>query len=299
VPAVPRFDQRGGDSFAWRQQVSGSADCGEVTLLVNGQPVPGGVVPVTGGRFSAAVPVVEGRNEVVGACGPGGEGDGSARLAFTGRLAARPTARIAVAVDEGTVTLDGGGSEAAEPDGAEVVQYVWSPDPARRAPLTTAAGGPFRDQVHGPRLRLRAPAEDGEYYARLTVTDAEGRADTATTYFAVEDGKARAVEMDTEHPGWIDSATTEVEVLASDPGASFAYLRPAPPGGRPVLVVLNFGGPATVELTPTPALDAALDGRGGLRDLLTGRPVRLEAGTRPVTVGMDAESAHVLTPEAG
>ncbi|HEX2186927.1 MAG TPA: hypothetical protein VHN78_15635, partial [Chloroflexota bacterium] len=54
-PAV-RFDRRGGDSFAWRQQVSGAADCGEVTLLVNGQPAPGGAVPVEDGQFSAAVP---------------------------------------------------------------------------------------------------------------------------------------------------------------------------------------------------------------------------------------------------
>ena len=84
-----------------------------------------------------------------------------------------------------------------------------------------------------------------------------------------------------------------------DPGSSFAYLRPAPPGGRPVLVVLNFGAKAAVELTRTPALDAAIAGRATLTDLVDDRPVRLEAGVKSVSVRMDAESAHVLTPEGG
>jgi cyclomaltodextrinase / maltogenic alpha-amylase / neopullulanase len=633
-PAV-RFDQRGGDSFAWRQQLSGTAGCAEVRLLVNGNPVPGAAtVPVRDGRFTATVPVAEGRTDVVAGCGNGGR-DGTARLTFTGHLTARPTARIEVAVAGGTVTLDGGGSDAAEPDGAEVVHWFWTPDPAHPARLTTASGRPFRGQVNGERLQLRAPATDGEYYARLTVTDAKGRADTATTYFTVTDGTARAVDMAREHPRWIDSAviyapvpalwgddgpaaverrlaylkdlgvdalwlwppaserapgqeyaitdyfrldpswgppaafdamvaaahklgikvlldivpnhmsiespwfqdaqangkashywgffdrdaggqpthyfdwdhlpnldydnpevrrmvveafshwvrdrgidgfrvdaawgvqerrpgfwpelrqelkrinpdllllaegsatdpyffshgfdvaydwtdepgqwawtsvfdfpseiggllgpavtndpkgyakdaivlrfinnndtdvrfvdqygagmtrvaatlqftlpgipamfagdeigasyqpysnlapitwkdrhglrplyrrlaglkhtvpalnTSRVEVLASDPGGSFAYLRPAPPGGRPVLVVLNFGAEAAVELTRTPALDAALAGRATLLDLLDDRPVRLEAGERTVTLRMDATSAHVLTPEGG
>jgi cyclomaltodextrinase len=213
-PAI-RFDQRGGDSFAWRQPVSGTADCAEVRLLVNGNPVPGADrVPVKDGRFSAEVPLAEGGNDVVGGCGTAGDQDDAARLTFTGRLAARPTARIAVAVDGGAVTLDGGGSEAAEPDGAKVVSWCWSPDPAHPARLSTASGRPFRGQLDGERLTLRAPATDGEYYARLTVTDAEGRADTATTYFLVEDGKARAVNMAREHPRWIDSAVIYAPVPA-------------------------------------------------------------------------------------
>jgi hypothetical protein len=63
--------------------------------------------------------------------------------------------------------------------------------------------------------------------------------------------------------------------------------------------VLNFGTEAAVELTRTPALDAAMAGRATLLDLLDDRPVRLEAGERTVTVRMDPTSAHVLTPEGG
>ena len=88
-----RFDQRGGDVFAWSAQVSGSADCDQVTLLVNGDPVPGGAVAVTGGRFAATVPVAAGGNHVTARCATG-DGDGSAGPTFTGRLAPRPTARI-------------------------------------------------------------------------------------------------------------------------------------------------------------------------------------------------------------
>ncbi|HEV3464478.1 MAG TPA: hypothetical protein VG846_10920, partial [Actinomycetota bacterium] len=134
-PSV-RFDQRGGESFAWRQPVSGTAGCAEVALLVNGHPVPrAGRVAVRDGRFTAEVPLGEGRNDVVAHCRA--DGDDEARLTFTGRLKARPTARIQVAADGDTVTLDGGASDPAEPDGAEVVGWSWSPDRAHPARLTT------------------------------------------------------------------------------------------------------------------------------------------------------------------
>jgi glycosidase len=40
----------------------------------------------------------------------------------------------------------------------------------------------------------------------LRVLDEEGREDTSTFYFVVEDGQARIPEYDTEHPAWIDTA---------------------------------------------------------------------------------------------
>jgi len=208
--ASVRFDQRGGDSFAWTQRVSGRANCTEVTLLVDGRPA-GDPVAVREGRFEAEVALAEGRNQVLARCP---DGAASTPLAFTGRLRARPTARVAVSVDGDAVTLDGAGSDPAEPDGAEVAAWAWSPDPAHPAALATAAGEPFRDPVAGRELRLRAPAADGEYFARLTVTDAAGRQDTAGACFAVEGGKARAVDLDAEHPRWIDSAVLYAPVPA-------------------------------------------------------------------------------------
>jgi cyclomaltodextrinase / maltogenic alpha-amylase / neopullulanase len=218
--ATIRFDQRAGDAFAWSERVSGSADCAEVTLLVGGQPVAGAAnVPVKDGRFSAVVPISEGRNEIVARCAKtSGDSVGGARdsapLVFTGRLKARPTARVHVSVKGNTVTLDGRASEPAEPDGAKVVGYAWSPDPRHPAHLTTASGRPLRGQVDGPRLELRAPEGNGEYYLRLTVTDANGRTDTSIATFAVRGGKARAVDLAREHPRWIDSAVIYAPVPA-------------------------------------------------------------------------------------
>jgi len=100
------------------------------------------------------------------------------------------------------VVLDGTGSEAGQPDGAKVVGYAWHPDPRHPSDLSLPAGA-ARTR---PRLELQAPTRDGEYYVSLRVTDAGGRSDTSTTYFVVQSGVARPVDMAHEHPAWIDSA---------------------------------------------------------------------------------------------
>jgi cyclomaltodextrinase / maltogenic alpha-amylase / neopullulanase len=89
-----------------------------------------------------------------------------------------------------------------------------------------------------------------------------------------------------------------VELLETASASALAYLRPAPPGAEPVLVVCNFGGPADLELGRTPELDAVVGDAGALADRLGGRPVPLRVGPRTVTIPMGAESAHVLTPGA-
>lgn len=199
------FDVRGGDAFAWTKSVSGHSRCGDVALEVNGTAVR---TPVAhdGSMFRADVPLQPGRNEVVARC-KGGDGatEVSAPVTFEERLQQRPTARIGVSAKGATVILDGSGSEATQPGGAEITKYAWSLDPRRPARLTTAAGQTFTG-ASGPRLRLRAPSRDGEYYVSLEVSDAEGRSDTSTTYFVVKGGRARPVDMMHEHPSWIDRA---------------------------------------------------------------------------------------------
>jgi cyclomaltodextrinase / maltogenic alpha-amylase / neopullulanase len=202
VAAGPvRFDQMGGDAFAWQEKVSGTSTCGDVAISVNGADAEGAVMDGT--TFHATVPLGAGSNDVVASCGSSGE---SAQLAFRERLIAGPTAHIGVSVAGSTVMLDGTSSEAAQPDGAKVVRFAWHADPRHPSPLTLASGGPLRGSVGGPRLALRAPSADGEYYVSLTVTDAKGRSDTSTTYFTVKDGAPHVVDMAHEHPAWIDSA---------------------------------------------------------------------------------------------
>jgi cyclomaltodextrinase len=196
------FGVRGGDAFSWTKRVSGRSDCGPVTLEVNGEPV---AAPVTmdGSQFRARVPLVPGTNEVVARCGSSKES--SAPVVFHERLRARPTARIDIEVRGDGITLEATSSGPVQPDGSEIVGYEWSTDPLHPAKLVTREGRAFT-RATGPRLKLRAPTKDGEYYVALEVSDAEGRSDSAITYFVVENDQARAPDLMHEHPAWIDRA---------------------------------------------------------------------------------------------
>ncbi|MFN2490337.1 MAG: alpha-amylase family glycosyl hydrolase [Actinomycetota bacterium] len=204
-PAIA-FDVRGGDAFSWSKTVTGHVDCPDVTLENNGAPVGAPVELLDGSTFRAKVPLTPGRNEVVARCHTNdGDAGASQPLVFDARLQVRPSARIAVSTKDDLVVLDGSRSGATRPHGTEVVRYVWTTDPRHPARLVTGDGKVLRREP-GPRLSLRAPAEDGEYYVSLTAFDAEGRSDTSTTYFVVKDGRARTVDLMREHPSWIDRA---------------------------------------------------------------------------------------------
>ena len=204
--APPRvsFDTRGGDVFAWSQTVTGRTECAELSLRSNGEPIE---VPieVSGSTFRAAVPIRPGPNELVAACARQDGADESAPVVFTGRLHETPTARISVSVRGDTVELEGRRSRPTEPNGSEIVRYLWTPDPRHPSRLTTATGKPFT-KVSTPTLRLRAPSEDGEYYVALEVFDGEGRSDSSVVYFVVEGGRAGEANLMREHPAWIDRA---------------------------------------------------------------------------------------------
>jgi cyclomaltodextrinase len=201
--APVRFDTLGGDAFAWSEELTGTSDCGDVSVAVNDGDIDAPVRMEAAAAFRVTVPLGPGRNEIVASCA---SGERSEPLVFDERLVAGPTAWIDVRVHGSTVVLDGSRSEPAEPDGAKVVRYAWHEDPRRPSALTLASGQPLPDSVDGQTLALRAPAADGEYYVSLTVTDAKGRTDTSTTYFVVEGGTPRTVDMMHEHPSWIDSA---------------------------------------------------------------------------------------------
>ena len=199
------FDVRGGDAFSWTKTVSGHSECGDVAVEVNDVAVDA-PVDLDGSTFRARIPLGPGRNAVVARCrSDEATTDPSAPLVFDQRLHDRPTARITVSVQGDTVMLDAGASDATQPDGSRIVRYVWTPDARHPARLHTSSGEAFKE-VTGSRLRLRAPAKDGEYYVSLEVVDATGRSDASTTYFGVSDGRARVVDLMREHPSWIDRA---------------------------------------------------------------------------------------------
>jgi glycosidase len=176
-----------------------------VSFEINGEPIDV-AVRTTGSEFAANVPLVSGPNEVVARCGNrSGSEDRSPPLLIEGRLRGRPTAKISLSVAEDVIILDAGRSEPTESDGSKITRYVWKTDPRHPTRLTTMSGGRFTE-ARGRRLSLRTPHNDGEYYVSLEVSDFKGRSDKSTTYFVVEGGRARRVDMMHEHPGWIDRA---------------------------------------------------------------------------------------------
>jgi cyclomaltodextrinase / maltogenic alpha-amylase / neopullulanase len=210
-PAMVSLGTAGGDVFAWNQVVDirTAVDCTSVAISSNGRD-SGAKVEGQGRSFKATVPIAPGDNELVASCvAADGTSKASQPVVFVGRLQERPTARIEVTVKDRTVTLDGSGSEPSKGHGAKIDSYTWSSAPGERnpGPLVYSTGRPFTGSVIGPTgIGLGTPKKDGEYYVTLTVTDAQGRTDAATTYFVVEKGVPRAVDMALEHPAWIDTA---------------------------------------------------------------------------------------------
>jgi len=203
---VVGFSVDGGDAFAWKEHVTGTASCSGLSLQDDGQKT-GVTVTTSGQEFDATVSLQPGTDLLTATCtDSGGATQESAPLVFDERLQAGPKAWIHVSVSGDTVTLDGTSSENAQPDDAKIVRYAWSADPRHPVSLTLAGGKALRGSVAGSKLQLRAPSKDGEYYVRLTVTDAKGRSDSSATYFEVQNGQARAVDLMREHPSWIDSA---------------------------------------------------------------------------------------------
>src|SRR5919197_423483 len=225
VNPVIGFTMRGGDAFAWSERVSGTGRCHDKTLSVNGRS-SGAKVSTRGSSFHATVPLRPGRNSVTARCTTqAGAVERSAPLVWNERLQARPTASIRVTVAGDIVTMDGSHSAPTQPFGSRVSKYTWSPDPRRPSKLELASGKPFTGHVAGPRLQLRAPSLDREYFVSLTVADAEGRRDTSTTYFVVRDGRASPADPVRDHPSWIDSAVIYA----------------------PIPILWGNGGPKTIE----------------------------------------------------
>jgi cyclomaltodextrinase len=206
--ATFRLVSTGGDVFAWEERLRGEGECSDVVALVDGAEVDT-TVEVEGEGFAFRVPILTGPQDVAARCTLA---DGSVvetePVTFRGMLEARPTARIDVTVDGSTVVFDAAPSEPTRPGSTPIDAYEWTPHRQIGEPepeLRLAGGARFRRE-DGRRLTLEAPTRDGEYFVTLTMTDEDGRADSSTTYFVVEDGRPRTVDLMNEHPAWIDRA---------------------------------------------------------------------------------------------
>ncbi len=214
--AAIALDLLGGDAWVWQKTLTGTCPgCppeAAIALLVNGVPVP---AEREGEVFHAVAQFDPGENEVLAvATMPDGSEERSAPVTYTVRLDPRPTARLLASVDGERVVFDGTGSEPSEYDGVAIRHWSLTsredtPRPVPSGPWSPVTWGPLRLELveAAPGVwSAIVPPDDGEYYASLTVEDAEGRIDTAAASIVVENGHARAPDSVHENAAWIADA---------------------------------------------------------------------------------------------
>ena len=209
APPVISFDTTGGDAWTFEKQLEGRfapAVCDRILVHTSHGAVE---ATIAGERFFAKVPLRERVNEVSAACLDGGtEIARSATLRWTVPLRDVPKAWIRTRVTATSIRMDGGRSQLAPATPAPIVSYGWRARAGNPAPLHLVSPGADLDvqQAAGEAIELAAPGVDGEYYVALRVADALGRVDESTAVFRVGDGRAIAVDLEREHPSWVDSA---------------------------------------------------------------------------------------------
>ena len=194
------------DAWTWVKQIRvgvSEGECERVLLYVNGgefQAQP------DGDSFIAEVQLSEDENQVTAACILQGGGEvRSAPVVYTGRLRQVPTAVIQITLEDGQIVLDGSESLPAEGTEVAIVEYTWSAREDNPSPLQLQ-DSELNGEVNSESISILPPEIDGEYYIRLTVKDQDGREDTSTTYFVVEEGQPRIPDYDMENPAWIETA---------------------------------------------------------------------------------------------
>jgi glycosidase len=195
--SLPGADQ---DAWTWVKSVqvgvSDPAACEAVMVAVNGREFE---AKPDGDHFTAEIQLAEGKNQVSAICKQTGDAKvESAPVVFTARLRQVPTAVIQIAIDDGQIIFDGSNSLHAEGTNTTIVDYFWSARETNPDVLQLEDGSQS--------LSIIPLATDGEYYVSLRVVDEEGREDTSTSYFVVENGQPRIPNYDTENPAWLETA---------------------------------------------------------------------------------------------
>jgi glycosidase len=227
VQPLIRLDLRGGDVWAWEKQITGtcagiSADAA-IVLMVNDETL---VAERTDDRFSSTVKFRPGANTVTAvATSLDGSDVSSDTVTHTVRLSPRPTSRITVTVENGSIILDGSDSAPSAYDSAPIQSYRWrsrednpaplfqreAPSvPVKAIPAASSEATPFAASVtdSAPESRsmsIPPPSTDGEYYVSLEITDEAGRTDVGSVCLVVQNGQARVVDPLSEEASWVES----------------------------------------------------------------------------------------------
>ena len=202
------LDLCGGDVWAWEKSITGTCHGAgpeaRIEVVVNGDAIP---AVQAGNTIGATVRLRPGEN-TIRAVATGAHGTiVSNEVVHTVRLSPRPTARITVSIGDNDIALDSSGSDASDYDAAPTTAYSWSFRPNHPGLTVALTADPAPLAGTGPRITVALPKADGEYLVSLTITDKQGRQDTASVLLAVEKGRARHVDPLREAAGWMDGAT--------------------------------------------------------------------------------------------
>jgi cyclomaltodextrinase / maltogenic alpha-amylase / neopullulanase len=203
-----RIALAGGDAdvWGWQRQVSGQlvGDCAKAYLTVGDAQAE---LKRDGEHFSALAMLQEGKNTVTAICSQqDGREERSSVQTFTVPLKRRPTAVPTISIEADGIVLDGSASQPEEAGGTPISEYFWSFRANNPATLASPSAQKDDDQLVGKRVVVVAPTVDGEFYVSLRVVDAEGRADTGTSYFVIAGGQPRIPNYDTENTAWVERA---------------------------------------------------------------------------------------------
>jgi cyclomaltodextrinase / maltogenic alpha-amylase / neopullulanase len=207
--SVVEFDTQGGDAWMHRMPISGRfapARCDSVAIRSATMQIEALRID---DRFYAQVPLLPGSNPLQAVCRQNGREKAQSQTAtWRARLPDLPKAWARVRVDGAAVHLDGGRSEPAPSLNAPLERFEWRSRPGNPTTLRATEGTKLdeRRPIVSRTLQLEAPTRDGEYYVSLRVSDALGRSNDTVATFRVERGELRSVDLDSEHPAWLDAA---------------------------------------------------------------------------------------------
>jgi cyclomaltodextrinase len=192
------FDTEGGDAWSFEHPVKGRVAHRACDVVFVRSSAGGERAFLEGDRFVASVHLRSGDNELRAQCWRRGKAVAQSGIQhWNVRLRDIPRAWIRTRLDEGTVMMDAGRSEAAQGIPAPIVSYEWRAGADNPSAATLG---------RGKQVAIRAPGGDGIYHVALRVTDAMGRSDESTAIFRVSGGRPAEIDVEIEHPAWLRSA---------------------------------------------------------------------------------------------
>ncbi len=203
------FDTSGGDAWTFEAELSGDLGqhpCDEVIVQ---SPAGSRQALRLERRFTVKVPLLPGSNSIEAICRERGREIARSDVHhWRVRLADKPKAWVRLGFAGERIRLDAGRTKRAPAHAVPLVRYEWYAREGNPSMLQVVDGQVLDTSkpTLGEHLALSAPAISGEYYVRLRAIDALGRSDESVAVFRVSDSRPEPVQLEFQHPSWVDRA---------------------------------------------------------------------------------------------